>query len=427
MTVGILGGGLAGLAVASHLTLDAEVLERAERCGGHCRSVDEAGFTWDEGGPHIIFSRNQRMVDYMVSLLAPNVRRGRRNNKILYKGRFVKYPFENGLYDLEPQDRYECLYSYLKNDAPPPTNFKEWLYYTFGRGLTEKYLLPYNEKIWNVPAEELGLEWVEGRVPKPPLEDVIKAAVGLETEGYTHQLHFFYPDRGGIESVPRALLERTRKVTTGFAVRRVSRAGDGWIVSDGHEERRYRRLVSTIPIQDLVAALEDVPATVLAAARGLRYNSLINVAVGVADDPLPDYTAVYVPDPRVRFHRISFPGVFSPRNVPAGRSMVVAEITANAGDGTWELDDAAVLADVVNDLDTLGIVRKARVCYGRVARTTYGYVVQDRSYRTNVELLKRYVDGLGITLCGRLAEFEYINMDVCIERGMTVARRLDEA
>jgi len=102
-------------------------------------------------------------------------------------------------------------------------------------------------------------------------------------------------------------------------------------------------------------------------------------------------------------------------------------IAANAGDGTWELDDTAVLTDVVNDLDTLGIVRKARVCYGRVARTTYGYVVQDRSYRTNLELLKRYVDGLGIILCGRLAEFEYINMDVCIERGMTVARRLDEA
>jgi protoporphyrinogen oxidase len=201
LAVGILGGGLAGISIAAHLEEDCEVLEMEPRGGGHCQTVQEQGFTYDAGGPHIIFSRNQEMVDYMVSLLGDNVHRARRNNKIFYRGRYVKYPFENGLFDLEPQDRYECLLHYIKNDYPPPkTNFKEWLYHHFGKGLAEKYLIPYNEKIWNVPAEELGLEWVEGRVPKPPLEDVIKAAVGVETEGYTHQLYFQYPLHGGIDA-----------------------------------------------------------------------------------------------------------------------------------------------------------------------------------------------------------------------------------
>ncbi|MGA2213972.1 MAG: NAD(P)-binding protein, partial [Bryobacteraceae bacterium] len=168
MAIGILGGGLAGLTIAAHLEHDCEVLEKETRGGGHCQTVQEQGFTYDAGGPHIIFSRNQEMVDYMVSLLGDNVHRARRNNKIFYKGRYVKYPFENGLFDLDPQDRFECLYHYIQNDYPPPrTNFKEWIYHQFGKGLAEKYLIPYNEKIWNVPAEELGLEWVEGRVPKP--------------------------------------------------------------------------------------------------------------------------------------------------------------------------------------------------------------------------------------------------------------------
>ena len=206
LSIGILGGGLAGLTIAAHLDQDCEVLERESRGGGHCQTVQECGFTYDAGGPHIIFSRDQQMVDYMVSLLEGNVHQARRSNKIFYKGRYVKYPFENGLFDLEPQDRFECLYHYIRNDYPPPqTNFKEWLYHHFGKGLAEKYLIPYNEKIWNVPAEELGLEWVDGRVPKPPLEDVIKAAVGVETEGYTHQLYFHYPAHGGIESLPRAM------------------------------------------------------------------------------------------------------------------------------------------------------------------------------------------------------------------------------
>jgi len=59
----------------------------------------------------------------MLSLLGGNLSRGRRANKIFFKGRYVKYPFENGLYDLDPQDRFECLYHYIENRHPaPPTS-----------------------------------------------------------------------------------------------------------------------------------------------------------------------------------------------------------------------------------------------------------------------------------------------------------------
>ncbi len=55
--IGILGGGLAGITVAAHLNRECEVLEADERPGGHCQSVQEEGFTYDAGGPHIMFSR----------------------------------------------------------------------------------------------------------------------------------------------------------------------------------------------------------------------------------------------------------------------------------------------------------------------------------------------------------------------------------
>ncbi|HYL37310.1 MAG TPA: FAD-dependent oxidoreductase [Bryobacteraceae bacterium] len=424
MAIGILGGGLAGITIAAHLEQDCEILEKDSRGGGHCQTVQEHGFTYDAGGPHIIFSRNQEMVDYMVALLGDNVHRARRNNKIFYRGRYVKYPFENGLYDLDPQDRFECLYHYVKNDYPPPkTNFKEWIYHNFGKGLAEKYLIPYNEKIWNVPAEELGLEWVEGRVPKPPLEDVIKAAVGVETEGYTHQLYYNYPMHGGIESLPRALAKRVRKITPDFNIGRIWKEQDHWCVSNGRTTRRFERLVSTIPIQELAHALSGTPAEILAAVDSLRYNSLVTVAVGLDSARLPDYTAIYVPDPEIRFHRLSFPAVFSPHNAPPGRSIIEAEITTNPGDGTHEMSDEEILADVIGDLENMELIRKSEVCYSRVLRTKYGYVVQDDNYSRNLKQAKEYFERIGIPLCGRVAQFEYINMDVCIER----ARRLAES
>ncbi len=426
MKVGILGGGLAGLTVAAHLECECEVLECDDRVGGHCQSVREEGFTFDAGGPHIIFSRNRATLDYMLSLLGENVYRGRRNNKVLYKGRYVKYPFENGLYDLDPADRYECLYHYIYNPHPAPANFREWLYHNFGTGLTEKYLLPYNEKIWNVPAEQMALDWVEGRVPKPPVEDVIKAAVGVETEGYTHQLHFYYPAEGGVESLPRAMARQVRNIVTGFPIRHMYRSGGGWVVGDGRSERRYDRLVSTIPIHDMTHVVDGVPAEVHDAVEALRYNSLFTVTVGVASDRVPDYSAVYVPDPALLFHRLSFPAVFSPANVPPGTALIQAEITANAGDGVWDLLDEEVLNRVIHGLEDLNLVRPSEICYEKVIRTKYGYVVRDFTYRQHLDLARAYFEGLGIELCGRVAEFEYINMDQCIERAMKVAGRLNQ-
>src|SRR5262249_202802 len=147
-------------------------------------------------------------------------------------------------------------------------------------------------------------------------------------------------------------------------------------------------------------------------------------AVGLDTARLPDYTAIYVPDPKIRFHRLSFPAVFSPNNAPEGKSIIEAEITTNPGDGTHEMSDEAILADTISNLHNIQLIRKSEVCYGRVLRTKYGYVVQDDKYRTNLKKAKAYFEQIGLPLCGRVAEFEYINMDVCIERARKVAHTL---
>lgn len=426
MNVGILGGGLAGLTVAAHLGEPCEVLEGDDRPGGHCQSVCEQGFTFDAGGPHIMFSRNRQTLDFMVSLLGKNVRIGRRNNKIFYRGRYVKYPFENGLFDLDPQDRYECLLGCLKNDAPEPTNFKEWMYHTFGQGITEKYMLPYNEKIWKINAAEMNLDWVDGRVPRPPLEDIVKAAVGVETEGYTHQLNFYYPEHGGIEALPAAMAGRVEHITNGFSIRNVRRHGDRWTVSDGRSERDYERVVATIPIHELVKIVEGVPQDIQDCVGRLRYNSLITVTVAVPTANIPDYTAIYVPEPSLIFHRLSFPAIFSPANAPHGMTLIQAEITVNSWDPLWAAPDADLVKRVVDGLESMELVKRSEICYEKVVRTPYGYVVQDFQIRTGLKRAKAYFEEIGMPLCGRVAEFEYINMDQCIERGIAVADRMNK-
>lgn len=428
--IGILGGGLSGLVLASRLG-DAEVLEADERPGGLCRSLTADGYTFDPHGSHILFSRKQEANRFYEELLGNNVCRRRRNTKIYYKGRYVKYPFENGLSDLPTEDNVACLTGFIEayivraaGGSSPPKNFKEWMYGRFGAGITEAYLLPYNEKIWKTPADRMAFEWVDGRVPDPPLADIVRASLGVPTEGYTHQLHFLYPREGGIESLVRGLLPRVRKLHTRFRVTSIRKRGDAWLVSDGHSEREYERLVSTIPIPELIRALAGAPKDVHTAGLSLTHRSLVTVMLGLERPPMNDFSWVYFPRPEDGwFNRISFPSNFSDRVAPTGASSAVAEMTCDVGDPVWSSPDETLVDHVVTHAERMGIFRRSDVRVSRVARTPYAYVVFDLAHRRNLDLVTAYADRVGLELLGRFGQFDYINTDEVILRGLSLAER----
>jgi protoporphyrinogen oxidase len=425
-SIGILGGGISGIALAAHLGDNVEVLEKRARIGGLCGTISEQGFTFDAAGPHIMFSKNKEVLALMVEALGDNVHQRRRDNKIWFKGRLVKYPFENDLAALPPQDNFECILGYLQNPHvnDEPHNLAEWSYKTFGEGISDKYFIPYNRKIWNYDPHKLGLEFV-ARIPKPPMEDVLKSAIGIPTEGYLHQLHFYYPIEGGYEQIVHAFAKRVSgTIRAPYAVERVSREGDGWCVSSTNHELRYDELVSTLPIHELLRIWPDAPAEAREAAAKLRYNSLINVVIGVNEDRGYPWTALYVPDPEIAFHRLSFPRAFSETCVPPGSFSIMAEITTNEGDGVWELSDDEVLARVVRELESMELIDPKTIVYRKVVRFLYGYPVYDLDYRKNVTAMREAVAATGLRLLGRFAQFDYINSDVCVERAIAMAGEL---
>ncbi|HEX8409959.1 MAG TPA: FAD-dependent oxidoreductase [Thermoanaerobaculia bacterium] len=425
--VGILGGGISGIALAAQLDEDVDVLEKSTRTGGLCGTIVEDGFTFDAAGPHIMFSKNKEVLNLMIEVLDGNVHQNRRENRIYYKGALVKYPFENDLASLPKEDNYECILGYLQNPhaGDTPTNLAEWSYATFGAGISDKYFIPYNAKIWNYDPTKIGLEFV-ARIPKPPMEDVLKSAIGIPTEGYLHQLYYSYPTVGGFEAIVHGFAKRVRgNIVTSWTVASIEKDGDGWrVTSTEGEIRWYRHLVNTIPLHELLKIWPDAPAETRELATQLRYNSLINICIGSNTDPGHNYTALYVPDPELLFHRLSFPKAFGEQCVPPGGSSIMAEITANEGDGVWELSDEALLQRAIAQVEGIGFVDRKSIVYTRVVRFLYGYPVYDLEYRANVTKMRASVAATGLHLLGRFAQFDYINSDVCVERALALASEL---
>ncbi len=415
MKVVIAGGGLAGLALGYNLRnsdVNFEILEKEPFVGGLLKSEKKNGYTFDAGGSHILFSKDEDILKEMVNLVGQVVMH-RRRTFIFYRNRFIKYPFENGIFMLPPEERFEILRNFVRNictKKKKPKNLHEFFRYMFGSEIVEKYLGPYNKKIWKRDLDEISIGWTNDRIPNPPVDDVLRAAVGIETEGYAHQLRFFYPLNGGIESLVRGVADTIRKqIYTSTPVQKINPLDDRVVVNG----KEYDYLISTIPMPVLGHIMGGIIEEL---TRKLDYNSVTVVGLGVRA-ALPDFHWVYVPQKDIIFHRVAFLSNYSPNMAPPGRGNIIAEISHRAGDRP----DNPV-EKVIEGIEKMGI--HVEIETARVWENRYAYVVSNESYLATVSKLRELLKNMHILPLGRHGNWEYINMDAVWARSREIGRKL---
>ena len=425
--VGILGAGASGLSLALLLDQKFVIVERDRDAGGHARSTTKDGFTFDRG-PHIMFSRDPMLLDCMVSSLGDNVHMCRRNNKVSIAGGLARYPIENDLAALPLPLRADAVLSLLHaaGDRADPTNLAEWFEAHFGAVLTAAYFRPYNEKVWNVPLEQLSMAWSD-RIPKPPVDDDIRGALGELSEGYTHQLFYSYPLRGGYSAIVDSWAAGvdSGNLALGQTVGRIEPTGDGVKVIATDGQWHFESVVSTLPLGQLVDMVPGVPESVRRAVDRLIVNPMIVVTLGFAGEDPDAYTAVYVPDADYLVNRVSWPSVFSPHNAPPGHFSVQAEITTERDSEVVEWSDDKVVGHVLEGLRERALlpddVEHVFTC---VERFEHAYVVYSNGYESDLELARAWFEDQGIVLHGRFGSHQYANVDGCLRQSIDLARRL---
>ena len=422
----ILGGGLAGLSLAHFYNGKTIILEKEKKIGGLCRSFEFNKIVHDIG-PHIIFSKNQTVRDMLVSLTETN--KIKRSNKIFHKSRFVKYPFENELSALDDDERDYCLTEFLNNpyENYHADNMQQFFLKTFGEGITNTYLGPYNEKIWKFDPSFMDLQMV-GRIPKPPKEDIIKSAKGISTEGYTHQLYFDYPKEGGIQKLITAytnLIKEKSIIESSIKINRIYKQNNEWIIDTDRNDFITKTLINCMPIHELVKYLEEVPDNVLDAVNNLKYNSIHIVIIQAKKDNIGDNFALYFADKNIIFHRISKLNFLGENYcLKNNGSTILAEITFRPNSYLANLKNNEIPKKVIDDLHNLKLVSQDQIIDVDIKTFEYAYVIYDIDHRKNIDFVLNYLKNLGIYSCGRFAEFEYLNMDQIIEHSFELAKEL---
>jgi len=418
----VLGCGWSGVLVAEKFG-DSNTLciDKDFELGGLLRSVYLNGFTIDVGGSHIIFSRDENILSKMIGFLGDNVIVHERKAYVNLYGVLVPYPLENGLYVLPPEERAEALISFIETLLSidkdwRPRNLEEWIKGFFGNWFAKKYLIPYNRKIWKRPLNEIDVDWVytPGRLPIPDWRDVAKSALGISTVGYREQAKFYYPLRGGIQSlynsVYRRALSKGVAFIRGVKVSSIKVLEKSFLVNGQYHAKK---LISTIPLPELIKVLEgNVYEDLKPFSKFFDYNRVVVVAVAINRQAPPNQHWIYVPDEKITFHRYVWLSNYSPYNVPEGKGLILAEITVPPNEDLTKLDSERV----VKDLARLGVIEENSVIFARMYVNEYGYPIHKVGLDQIRSQILRYLNNFGIMSLGRWGSWKYMNMDIVLKQ-----------
>ncbi len=423
----ILGAGLAGLSAAYHLKKGYFLYEKEDEPGGMARSIERDGYTFDYDG-HLLHFRNEYTHNLVSGLLNENLAPHRRDSWIYSKGNFTRYPFQANFYGLPKPVVKDCLVSLIKAKVAASSgnvnlngNFENWIRKTFGNGIAEHFMLPYNKKFWTVEPSELTCEWLDGFVPVPTLEDTVTGAISDNAKPYGYNSRFWYPVKGGISELANGFLERIRNAHFNKKAVTIDQNRREIVFEDG-TIRKFKKLVTTIPLPELAKLLVNLPHKIKDAFSTLRFTSIFVVNLGIKRDDVSEKHWIYYPEKDLSFYRIGFPTNFSMDIAPSKRTSVYVEISYSQGQ---KIDPDSMVVAVIRDLKKVGIISdKDEIDVLLPIDIKYGYAIYDANRANTVRSIKDYLRPFNIHTIGRYGSWRYMSMEDVMLEGKATAENI---
>lgn len=410
--IAVIGAGISGLSVAQLLKNRHEVVvyEAEDRPGGMIKCDRIEGYLFHRTGGHVFNTKMSHVMDFFWSFFDKEKEflKAERNSCVCMDSHlFVPYPIENHLYFFEDSIVKAVVDDLIKikNDGnlKEDDNFEDFLIKRFGRTLYNMYFQPYNEKIWRKSLKNVPLSWLEGKLPMPSVEEILFNNIKkVEEKQFVHS-SFYYAINNGSQFIADRFAEGLN-IKYNTPISSVKQTENGKWILDNQE---YDKIVFCGNIKQLPTITDVLNEQEKNIISKLESHGTTSVLCEIDENP---YSWIYMPSRDYDSHRIICTGNFSSSN-----------------NGNNKRCSATIeFTDYIEQDKILDNLKKIPYHPHYIAHhyEKYTYPIQDMKTRTYMEQIKKTLEYNNIYLCGRFAEWEYYNMDVCMASAMKLCNRL---
>lgn len=475
----IIGAGPAGLTAAYELVdkskeFEVIIFEESDTLGGISKTVNYKGNRMDMGG-HRFFSKVPEVNEWWEKMLptqgympfddvvlkraSTTVKGGpdpeNTDRVMLRRNRLSRIYFKNKFFDYPISLKFETIknmgfgttiivgFSYLKSFIfkRKENSLEDFYINRFGKKLYSMFFENYTENLWGRHPSEISPEWGAQRVKGLSITAVLKDIFGKIFNSKNRVVEtslieeFAYPKLGPGQLWELTASEFEKKggtIIKEAKVINIIKDKDNIItgleyVKDGQKiftEGAY--VISSMPIKDLVAGMNDVPNRYTEIAQGLPYRDYMTVGVLVNRLNLKNETKiktlgnivpdnwVYVHDKKVKMGRFQIYNNWSPYMVEdiENRVWLGLEYFCNEGDALWSMDDSDFAKMAIKEMIEMKLIDDDKLVVDfHVERVKKAYPAYFDTYE-HMEELREYLNSIPNLFCvGRNGQHRYNNID----------------
>ncbi len=415
----IVGAGPLGVGAGARLQerdhQDWVLFEKSNKVGGLAGSeTDPQGFTWDRAG-HVLFSKDERFNSLLDKKFSGKLFSLERKSYIRLQDRWIAYPFQNNIGHLAPEQTLECLlglYAVSQEAAPSVQNFEDWIVTRFGRGIASLFMLPYNQKVWAHPLKDMGIYWMNDRVSVVDFQKILSGVILKKSETlWGPNARFFYPRGKGFgqlfEEWASPFSSRIKFDSEVMSIDPVKKT----VTLKGKDPVSYDALISSLPLDQLIARMPSAPETVKQAARQLAFHGVYGIGIGLKKNLDWDVCWAYFPETSVPFYRVTHLSKYSPENVPQSDvehySSLLCEIPYSSH---WPNPKETVIEKTINGLITSGIIEpqdRSSIISTHLMDCPYGYPIPTLQRDPLLAQINPWLEQQNILSRGRFGTWKY--------------------
>lgn len=424
--IAIIGAGMAGYGAAKKFheeKINFSLYEKNNYFGGHCASFAfEGGWMFDDG-PHISFTKNEQVRELFLENTKGEIIELKAQVNNYWKGKWIKHPAQVNLHGLPPELNTQILQEMIelsKNGKVEVSNYQEWLYASFGKTFADNFPMKYTRKYHTTDASNMSTDWLGPRLYQPKLQEVIYGMLSPKTEDVHYVSGFRYPKKGGYVSFMSGIEQHTdiqyNHQLTSISLKKKE------LTFNGKKVEKYDYIISSMPLNTLVALIQEVPKAVQEAAALLACTQCVLVNLGIDRENVSDQDWTYFYDEGITTVRLSSPSNFSENNAPKGCSSLQAEIYFSDKYKPLKKDPNAYIEVVIDELKSCNVLKDSdKILHKSAWLIPFAQIIYDLDRFKAVELIRNFLQEHNIQSCGRFGEWSYAWSDESFLGGQNAA------